>query len=78
VIHLPLRRLEMRVLYDDKSDLLYVRFDDRKQEVINKRVSEDVVLDLGDGDRIIGIEIMDASKHIHLERLLPVEYQLSN
>lgn len=68
----------MRVLYDDKSDLLYIRFDDRKQEVINKRVSEDVVLDLGDGDRIIGIEIMDASKHIRLEQLLPVEYQLSN
>jgi uncharacterized protein YuzE len=71
-------RLEMRVLYDDKSDLLYIRFDDRKQEVINKRVSEDVVLDLGDGDRIIGIEILDASKHIPLERLLPVEYHLSN
>ena len=68
----------MRVLYDDRSDLLYIRFDDRKQEVINKRVSEDVVLDLGDGDRIIGIEIIDASKHIRLEQLLPVEYQLSN
>jgi len=68
----------MRVLYDDKSDLLYIRFHDRKQEVINKRVPEDVVLDLGDGDRIIGIEIMDASKHIRLEQLLPVEYQLSN
>jgi len=68
----------MQVLYDDKSDLLYIRFDDRKQEVINKRVSEDVVLDLGDGDRIIGIEIIDASKHIRLEQLLPVEYQLSN
>jgi len=68
----------MRVLYDDKSDLLYIRFDDRTQEVINKRVSEDVVLDIGEGDRIIGIEIMDASKHIRLERLLPVEYQLSN
>jgi uncharacterized protein YuzE len=68
----------MRVLYDDKSDLLYISFDDRKQEVINKRVPEDVVLDLGDGDKIIGIEIMDASKHIRLEQLLPVEYQLSN
>lgn len=68
----------MRVLYDDKSDLLYIRFDERTQEVINKRVSEDVVLDIGEGDRIIGIEIMDASKHIRLERLLPVEYQLSN
>jgi uncharacterized protein YuzE len=77
-IRLLLRKLKMQVLYDDKSDLLYIRFDDRKQEVINKRVSEDVVLDLGDGDRIIGIEIMDASKHIRLEQLLPVEYQLSN
>jgi uncharacterized protein YuzE len=74
----PLRRIEMRVLYDDKSDLLSIRFDDRKQEIINKRVSEDVVLDLGDGDKIIGIEIMDASKHLPLERLLPVEYRLSN
>ena len=77
-IRLLLRKLKMQVLYDDKSDLLYIRFDDRKQEVINKRVSEDVVLDLGDGDRIIGIEIIDASKHIRLEQLLPVEYQLSN
>ncbi|MCG6537248.1 MAG: DUF2283 domain-containing protein [Syntrophales bacterium LBB04] len=68
----------MRVLYDDKSDLLYIRFDDRTQDVLNKRVSEDVVLDIGEGDRIVGIEIMDASKHIRLERLLPVEYQLSN
>jgi len=68
----------MRVFYDDKSDLLYIRFDDRTQEVLNKRVSEDVVLDIGEGDRIIGIEIMDASKHVHLDRLLPVEYHLSN
>lgn len=68
----------MQVLYDDKSDLLYIRFDDRTQEIINKRVSEDVVLDLGEGDKIIGIEIMDASKHVPLEKLLPVEYQLSN
>ena len=68
----------MWVSYDDKSDLLYICFDDRKQEVINKRVSEDVVLDIGEGDRIIGIEIMDGSKHVHLERLLPIEYQLSN
>jgi uncharacterized protein YuzE len=71
-------RLEMRVFYDDRSDLLYIRLDGRTQEVLNKRVSEDVVLDIGEGDRIIGIEIMDASKHVHLDRLLPVEYQLSN
>jgi uncharacterized protein YuzE len=68
----------MRVFYDDKSDLLYIRLDDRKQEVINKRMSEDVVLDIGEGDKIIGIEIMEASRHVHLERLLPVEYEMAN
>jgi uncharacterized protein YuzE len=64
----------MRILYNDKTDLLYLRLDDKKQDVINKRVSEDIVLDIGEGNRIVGIEILDASKHLNLERLLPVEY----
>jgi len=67
----------MHVLYNDRTDLLYMRLDDRKQEVINKRVSEDVVLDIGEGGRIIGIEILDASKHVTLDRLLPVRYEVS-
>ena len=67
----------MHVLYNDRTDLLYMRLDDRKQEVINKRVSEDVVLDIGEGDRIIGIEVLDASKHVTLDRLLPVKYEVS-
>jgi len=67
----------MHVHYNDRTDLLYIRFDDRKQEVINKRVSEDVVLDIGEGDRIIGIEVLDASKHVTLDRLLPVSYEVS-
>lgn len=67
----------MHVLYNDRTDLLYMRLDDRKQEVINKRVSEDVLLDIGEGGRIIGIEILDASKHVTLDRLLPVRYEVS-
>lgn len=42
---------------------------------INKRVSEDIVLDIGENDRIVGIEILDLSKHVSLERLLPVKYE---
>ena len=64
----------MHILYDDKTDLVYLRLDNKKQDVINKRVSEDVVLDIGEGDRIVGIEIIDASRHLNLEELLPVEY----
>ena len=68
---------KMNILYNDKTDLLYIRLDDRKQDVVNRRISEDIVLDIGDGDKIIGIEILDASKHITLERLLPVKYEVS-
>ena len=67
----------MQILYNAKTDLLYLRLDDRKQQVINRRLSENIVLDIGEGDRIVGIEIVDASKHLNLERLLPVKYEVS-
>jgi len=68
---------EVKISYDDKTDLLYIRFDERKQEVENKRVTDDVVLDIGEGGKIIGIEILDASLHLDLESLLPVRYEAS-
>ena len=68
---------EVKISYDDRADLLYLRFDERKQEVENKRVTDDVVLDIGAGGKIIGIEILDASLHLDLERLLPVRYGAS-
>jgi uncharacterized protein YuzE len=68
----------MEIVYDAKTDLLYLRLDDQKQDVINKRISEDIVLDLGKGDRIVGIEILDASKHLNLKNLLPVKYEVLN
>jgi uncharacterized protein YuzE len=68
----------MQILYNAMTDLLYFRLDDRKQQVINKRITEDIVLDLGDDDRIVGIEILDASKHLNLERLLPVKYEVTS
>jgi len=64
----------VNILYNDKTDLLYIRLDDRKQDVVNRRVADDIVLDIGEGDRIVGIEILDASKHVNLDRLLPVKY----
>jgi uncharacterized protein YuzE len=68
----------MQILYDSKTDLLYLRLDERKQSVINKRLSEDIVLDIGENDKIVGIEILDASKHLNLEKLLPLQYEVSS
>lgn len=67
----------MQISYDAATDLLYMRFDDRKQDLINKRVSDDVVLDLGDNDKIVGIEILDASVHLDLAKVLPVVHTAS-
>ncbi|MBI5100788.1 MAG: DUF2283 domain-containing protein [Nitrospirae bacterium] len=67
----------MNIAYNDKTDLLYIRLDDKKQEVINRRVSEDIVLDVGENDKIIGIEILDASRRVSLDKLLPVKYEVA-
>jgi uncharacterized protein YuzE len=67
----------MNILYNDKTDLLYIRLDDRTQDVRNVRVSEGIVLDVGENDRIVGIEILDASKHVNLESLFPIKYKVS-
>jgi uncharacterized protein YuzE len=66
----------MQIVYNAKTDVLYIRLDDAKQDVINQRVSDDVVLDLGKDDRIVGIEILDASSHTNLKTILPIEYQI--
>jgi uncharacterized protein YuzE len=67
----------MQIHYNAKTDLLYIRLGDEAQELVNRRVSEDIVLDMGPDDRIIGIEILDASKHVDMATLLPIKYEVS-
>jgi uncharacterized protein YuzE len=38
-------------------------------------VADDVVLDIGRDDKIIGMEIIDASTHVALEKLLPIHHK---
>ena len=64
----------MQILYNDKSDLFYLRLDDVTPMVVNRRLCDDIVLDLGEDDRIVEIEFMDTSRHLNLQRLLPVNY----
>lgn len=66
--------LIMTIHYDSKTDLLYLRIESSEQEVVNKRVSDEIVLDIGENEKIIGIEIMDASKNINLDKLMPIDY----
>ena len=64
----------MTIHYNSTTDLLYLRLEQETQNVINKRVTEDIVLDIGSDNKIVGIEIMDASLHVNLGKLMPIEY----
>ena len=60
--------------YNNKTDLLYIRLNDARRDVINKRIDNDITLDLTRKDKIIGIEILNASHHLNLATLLPVKF----
>ncbi len=64
----------MHINYNDRTDLLYLRLDLQTQDVINQEVAEGIVVDIGKNNRIVGIEIMDASKRMDLNGILPLQY----
>ena len=68
----------MDIIYNELSDLLYIRLDDKKQKVINKQITEDIVLDLNGEEKLVGIEIMNASKRINLKKILPIKHKIFN
>jgi uncharacterized protein YuzE len=64
----------MKITYHEKTDLLYIRLDERPQQVTNQEIGDAIILDLGEDDRIVGIEILDASKRLQIDQLSPIEY----
>ncbi len=56
----------MKITYDPEADAAYIRFKRGRVEVTTVRLSEDVAIDLGPGEEIVGIEILDASKNMGL------------
>ena len=59
----------MKVYYDDEVDALYLKLGDEAPEGVVE-ISEGVNLDTTSEDKIIGIEILNASKKIDLKTVL--------
>ncbi|HHT9105352.1 MAG TPA: DUF2283 domain-containing protein [Candidatus Wujingus californicus] len=59
----------MKVYYDDEADALYLKLGDESPEGVIE-LSEGVNLDTTSEDKIVGIEILDASKKIDLKTIL--------
>lgn len=59
----------MKVYYDDEVDALYIRLGDETPEGVVE-LSDGVNLDTTSDNKIIGIEILEASKKIDLKTIL--------
>jgi len=65
----------MQITYDTKADALYIKFRDG-EFVANKEVEEGIIFDIGKGNVLLGIEILEASMRFRPEDLARVEVQI--
>lgn len=61
----------MKVHYDPEVDALYISFKKGPAQVTTIRLSEDVAVDIGPGEELAGIEVLDASLHVGIDRSKP-------
>ncbi|HYM09852.1 MAG TPA: DUF2283 domain-containing protein [Bryobacterales bacterium] len=52
----------MKITYDKQSDALYIRLLDGDYECRVVRLSDDVALDFAAGEKLVGIEVLGASR----------------
>ena len=52
----------MKISYDPEIDALYVRLVDGPQECRTVRLNEEIALNIGPGEILVGIEVLDAKQ----------------
>ena len=55
-----LKQKFMKISYDSEIDALYIRLIEGKQECRTVRLNEEIALNIGQGEKLVGIEILDA------------------
>ena len=62
----------MRITYDGEADAAYIYLTDKLKEPETLQIDQDINLDVDVANRLIGIEVLDASKRLDLEYLAPL------
>ena len=52
----------MKISYDQETDALYIRLVDGNHECRTLRLSDEIALNIGTGEILVGIEILDAKE----------------
>jgi uncharacterized protein YuzE len=62
----------MKITYDPEANAAYIYLTEKRgSEVTTAKVNEQVYLDYGAGDELVGIEILDASEVLGFDRARP-------
>ena len=56
----------MKISYDAEVDAVYIRLLDGRHECRSVRLSDEVALNIGAGEKLVGIEILDATSVLGL------------
>jgi uncharacterized protein YuzE len=62
----------MKISYDDEIDALYIRLLEGKHECRTVRLNKEVALNIGAGEKLVGIEILDAKEVLGSGKVPPI------
>lgn len=65
----------MKISYDPEIDALYIRLIEGKHECRTIRLSEEVALNIGKGEKLVGIEILDAKEILGAGKVPAIELE---
>jgi uncharacterized protein YuzE len=52
----------MKISYDPEIDAMYIRLVEGQHECRNVQLTEEITLNVGEGELLVGIEILDAKE----------------
>ena len=61
----------MKIRYDRDVDAAYIYLKEEPEQVTTVRLTDDIAVDFGPGEEVVGIEILAASEHLGIDPLKP-------
>lgn len=65
----------MKITYDKEADALYIRLLDGEHECRVVRLTDDIALDFAAGEKLVGIEVLGASRLFEYPESPEIELQ---
>lgn len=59
----------MKITYDEKTDAMYIKLNEKAVYHKTRKVTDDVLVDYTKDGKVVGVEVLDASKNTALPKL---------